>query len=116
MATPNPKMALGGIVRRLVHEGVLTDDDARAATDGAQKEKQSIVRYLVGNGHATGRQVATAAMQEFGLPVVDLDSLDPEMQPISLVDNKLIEKHRAVPLHKRLVGHSPGSLQDEIIR
>jgi len=101
MATPNPKLALGGIARRLVHDGVLDDEAARAATEGAQKEKQSIVRYLVASNHATGRQVAAAAMQEFGLPLVDLDTLDPEVQPINLVDTKLIEKHRAVPLHKR---------------
>ncbi|WP_070987641.1 type IV-A pilus assembly ATPase PilB [Halofilum ochraceum] len=101
MATPNPKLALGGIVRRLVHDGILSDEDARAATEGAQKEKQAVVRYLVGNKQATGRQVATAAMQEFGLPLVDLDTLDPEVQPVSLVEHKLIEKHRAVPLHKR---------------
>ena len=101
MATPNPKLALGGIVRRLVHEGTLSEDDARKATEGAQKEKQSIVRYIVANNFVGGREVAAAAMHEFGIPVVDIDVLDPEVAPTSLVDNKLIEKHRAVPLHKR---------------
>jgi len=94
-------MALGGIVRRLVHDGHLTEDDARKATEGAQKEKQSVVRYMVSNKLASGHEVATAAMHEFGLPVVDLDVLDSEAQPINLVDAQLVEKHRAVPLHKR---------------
>ena len=59
------------------------------------------MRHLVENNHATGPQVATAAMQEFGLPLVDFDTLGRKFQPVSLIDNKLIEKHRAVPLHKR---------------
>ena len=101
MASPGPKLALGGIVRRLVHDGFLAEADARKATEAAQTERQSVVRHLVSHNWASGRDVAQAAMHEFGLPLVDLDMLDPETQPLNLVEKKLIEKHRALPLHKR---------------
>jgi type IV pilus assembly protein PilB len=101
MAAGNPKLALGGILRRLVHEGTLADAKAHEASQGAQREKQSVVRYLVANDIVGGREVATAAMQELGVPVVDLDSLDPDHAPTGLVETQLIEKHRAVPIYKR---------------
>jgi len=41
------------------------------------------------------------ASKEFGLPVFDLDAIDPETIPRDIVDEKLIKKHRALPLYKR---------------
>ena len=101
MATPNPKLSLGGIVRRLVHDGILTERIAGEAVQAAQREKQSVVRYIIAQNLATGRQVAEAAQREFGLPLVDLDAVDSELMPTSAVDGKLLERHHALPLFKR---------------
>jgi len=101
MATPNAKLSLGGIVRRLVHDGVLSENVAREAVQGAQREKQSVVGYIVGQNLASGRAVAEAAVREFGLPLIDLDALDLEMIPSGVISGKLLEKHHALPLFKR---------------
>lgn len=101
MATANPKVAVGGIVRRLAHEWILTEDRAREISESAQREKTSVVRYLVGNNIVSGHQAALAALHEFGLPLADLDALDENALSFSAVDSKLIERHHALPLYKR---------------
>ncbi len=101
MAAANSKIAVGGIVRRLARDGVLSEERAREAGEAAQREKTSVVRHLVANNLVTGHQAAMAALHEFGLPLVDLDALDPDYLSSSAVDSKLVERHHALPLYKR---------------
>jgi len=101
MATSSSKLALGGIARRLAKDGVLDENTASEAAQTAQKEKQSLVRYLVSNSYVSGAQAAVAAVQEFGLPVLDLDTVEFEVAATDAVESSLVEKHHAVPLYKR---------------
>jgi type IV pilus assembly protein PilB len=45
--------------------------------------------------------VAQFASQIFGLPLLDLDALDPVALPLELVDRKLMRERRVLPLRKR---------------
>ncbi len=101
MATASAKTTLSGLPRRLVADSVVSEADALSAVAAAQRNKQSLVVYLVENKIATSRDVATAASEEFGIPTFDLDSIDMESIPATLVEEKLIEKHHALPLTKR---------------
>jgi len=104
MATQiNPAALTGipGIARRLVIEGVISEDDARKAVDASNKQKIPLVSYLVQNGLAPAGQVASAASAEFGIPLFDVRALDLRVAPIKLVDEKLIQQHKALPLFKR---------------
>jgi type IV pilus assembly protein PilB len=104
MATQiNPAALTGipGIARRLVIEGVIAEEDARKAVDASNKQKVPLVSYLVQNGLAPSVQVANAASAEFGIPLFDVRSLDLRLAPIKLVDEKLIQQHKALPLFKR---------------
>ncbi len=104
MATPiNPAQLTGlpGIVRRLVIDGVLGEEDARKAVEASNKQKIPLVSYLVQNAVAPAIQVAGAAATEFGIPLFDVRALDLRQAPIKLVDEKLIQQHRAMPLFKR---------------
>jgi type IV pilus assembly protein PilB len=101
MATAGAKPTLSGLPRRLVAEGVLSEQDAVSAVATAQRDKRSLVVHLVENAIAAGKEVAVAASEEFGIPAFDLDSIDIEAIPITLVEDRLIEKHHALPLIKR---------------
>ena len=52
-------------------------------------------------GLAPAAQVAVAASTEFGIPLLDVRALDLRMAPIKLVEEKLIQQHKALPLFKR---------------
>ncbi len=101
--TTNPQAftGLNGLLRRLALEGHITEPEARKAVEGSVKAKQSISVYLLENGLVNPRQLAMAASVEFGVPVFDPTALDLAQTAVRLVDAKLIEKHRVLPLFKR---------------
>jgi type IV pilus assembly protein PilB len=92
---------LSGVARRLVAEGALSEADARKAAEASSKQRVSLIAYLIENGLADPKLTAAAASQEFGVPLFDASSLDLKIAPIRVIEQALIEKHRAVPLFKR---------------
>jgi len=101
MATTNPIMRLGGLARRLVQDGLLSEEQAAAATEEANDAKRPLVSHLVTSGLVQSREVAVAASIEYGVPLFDLAAIDPEHMPSDLVEEKLLRKHHALPLIKR---------------
>lgn len=95
------EIKLNGLPRKLVIDGLLDEEAAIKALTAAQKDKVSFTNYLVSNNILTAKKIAMEASKEFGLPVFDLDAIDPESIPRDIVDDKLIQKHHALPLYKR---------------
>ncbi len=90
-----------GIARRLVQDGVLSEPEARRAADEAARAKIPLASWLTENNLVSGRQVATAASAEFGMPLLDVEAVDLAQLPLNLVREDLITKHKALPLFKR---------------
>lgn len=112
---------IGGLARRLVSENLIDESVAIAAIKDAAEEQQPFVSRLVANNILGGDAIAVAAAQEFGVPLLDLDSFDTSYIPLKLVDTKLIKKHNVLPLFRRanrlhLAVSDPGNLTafDEI--
>ena len=96
---PDPK--LSGLARRLVLDGLIEETAALEAQENAKKEKTSFTQYIVGKKVISAHKIAMIASNEFGLPLLDLNSIDPATIPRDLVKDALIKKHQAIPLHKR---------------
>ena len=92
---------LQGLSRKLVNDGLIDKEVAIEAITGARKEKITFAQYLVDNKILSAKKIAMEASSEFGIPVFDLNALDVDSIPKDLVDDKLIEKHHALPLFKR---------------
>ncbi|WP_144393680.1 type IV-A pilus assembly ATPase PilB [Pleionea sediminis] len=92
---------VSGLTRRLVSEGLLSEEDAAEATTTAAKNGMAVVKYIVDNKLVEPLQLANIASFEFGVPLFDLDSIDYELIPKNIVEEKLITKHHALPLFKR---------------
>ncbi len=92
---------LSGLTRKLVIDGLISEEEAKKAQASAIKEKVSVVKYLSDKKLVSANKIAVAGSHEFGLPVMDLAGLDLEQLPKELVDLKLIKKHHALPLYKR---------------
>ncbi len=101
MATPSAQMTLNGLARRLVSDGHLAETDALKAQEESDKKKLPLVSYLVEKNLLDGKIIATAASEEFGIPVFDIEAIELEAEITKLVDEKLVRKHRALPLYKR---------------
>ncbi len=104
MATPAPKIKLGGLARRLVSDGLISEADAIAAEEEAQQKGEPFSIYLVKQNLVNSADLARSASSEFGIPAFDINSLDLETVPKELIDEKLeklVRKRHALPIFKR---------------
>lgn len=97
----NDRSALTGLAKQLVLAELLDEKNAQQAHAQAQRNKISLVTYLVQNKLVKSRQLAEVAAEQFGVAFLDLGSIDKESQPKDLVAEKLLRQHRALPLWKR---------------
>ena len=95
------RTGLGGLPQRLVQDGVVDEATVLEALNASRERKISLVTQLVEVGAAQARDIAVAASNEFGVPVFDLDAISPDMDTIKLVSDKLLAKHRVLPLYRR---------------
>lgn len=101
MATGTPRINLGGLADRLVRDQLLSEEDALQAIEDAASKKVMLVQHLIAEKLVDPMQVAYAASLEFGVPLLDLSSYELELCPTSLVDERLIRQHNALPLFNR---------------
>jgi type IV pilus assembly protein PilB len=101
MAVTATQGPLTGLPRRLVQDGIVAEDAVSSALDAIQSLKTSLVPYLIEKGLGDPRQIAIAAAHEFGVPLLDLDAVELDLDVVRLVNEKLLSKHRVLPLAQR---------------
>ncbi|HZF29664.1 MAG TPA: type IV-A pilus assembly ATPase PilB [Gammaproteobacteria bacterium] len=101
MAVTAPQGPLSGLPRRLVQDGIVSEADLNAALEAIGGKSSHLVPHLVANRLGDPRQIAIAASHEFGVPLLDLDAVDLDLEVVKLVDEKLLTKHRVLPLLQR---------------
>jgi len=92
---------LSGLARRLITDGLLSEEDALSAQKHAKKANQPFVSYLVRNKILDSHAIALVASQEFGVPLFDIDAMNMDVAATSLIKESLIRKHHALPLYRR---------------
>ncbi len=95
------RSGLGGLPQRLVQDGVVEEAAMLTALQSAKDRKSSFVTQLISAGAAKARDIAIAASSEFGVPLYDLDSHQVDLDVVKLVQDKLLQKHRCLPLYRR---------------
>jgi type IV pilus assembly protein PilB len=95
------RAALGGLAQRLVQDGLLNETAMQDAIQKAKEKHVNLVSHLVATNLATARDIAISASNEFGVPLLDLDAITIDMDAIKSVSDKLLQKHRVLPLLKR---------------
>ncbi len=101
LAIGGSRSALGGLPQRLVQDGLVDEPTMQNALQSARERKSGVVTQLVGMGAAKARDIAVAASHEFGVPLLDLDCLSVDLDLVRLISDKLLVKHRVVPLFRR---------------
>jgi type IV pilus assembly protein PilB len=95
------RSGLGGLPQRLVQDGVVEEAVMLEAMNTARERKTSVVTTLVTSGAANARDIAVAAANEFGVPLFDLESITLDLDVVRLVNDKLLAKHRVLPIFRR---------------
>jgi type IV pilus assembly protein PilB len=101
LALGGNRSGLGGLPQRLVQDGVVEEAAMLTALQAAKDRKASFVTQLIAAGAAKARDIAVAASAEFGVPLYDLDSHNVDLDTVKLVQDKLLQKHRCLPLYRR---------------
>jgi type IV pilus assembly protein PilB len=101
MAATASQTQLAGLPRRLVQDGIVSEAKLVEASEAAKKDKVQLVAYLVSKDIADARAIAVAASHEFGVPLLDLDAIEMDIDCLRAVDQKMITKHRVLPLVRR---------------
>jgi len=101
MAVSTNKVHLSGLARKLVVDGLMEETAAAEAFQQALKKKHPFVSYLVENKLADSLKIAQAAAEEFGVPLLDINAIEPDPEVTKLLKEDLIRKHNALPLYKR---------------
>jgi type IV pilus assembly protein PilB len=95
------RSSLQGLPQRLVADGLVADSAMLDAVAAAKERRVSVVTYLVEHNLANAREIAIAASHEFGAPLLDLDAIQPDLETVRIVSEKILRKHRVLPLVKR---------------
>jgi len=92
---------LTGLPRRLVQDGIVPEEALNQALEATKGNNGSLVAYLVANELGSPRKIAVAAAYEFGVPLLDLDSVSVDLDVVKLVSEKLLSRYRVLPLTQR---------------
>ncbi|WP_421834476.1 type IV-A pilus assembly ATPase PilB [Neptunomonas phycophila] len=92
---------LSGLARRLVKDGIFSAEVARDAIEKARAAQVPFISHIIDERLVSPHRAATAASDEFGLPLFDLSCVSTSSVPQGLVSDQLINKHHAIPLAKK---------------
>src|SRR6201988_4829246 len=92
------RTGFGGLPQRLVQDGVVDEGTMLEAVNSARERKTNVVTQLVASGAAAARDIAVAASNEYGVPLFDLEAVNVDLDAVRLVSDKLIARHRVLPL------------------
>jgi len=92
---------LPGTGRKLIEEGLLSEEQATDALAKASELGRTFTSHLVRENLIDTIGFAHVAAEEFGLPLLDLNAMDLAQAPGDLVKEELMRKHLIVPVRKR---------------
>jgi len=101
MATHAATRNISGLARALAQQGVMSEHEAEAMQTQAQSTGVSFVEAVLSGKRLTPMQLAVFASRTFGNPLLDLASFDLDQIQKELVDLKLAQSRRVLPLYKR---------------
>jgi type IV pilus assembly protein PilB len=101
MIAVTQQSALSGLARAMVQKKVLPEAEAESIQSQANVAGIGFIEQLIAAKKLTEYQVAEFASETFGLPLLDLDSMDSEQLPIKVVDAKIMTIRKVVPLYQR---------------
>lgn len=92
---------LTGLCRAMVTQGLLSQEEGESLQNQSRGSGETFIASLLRTRRFRADQIAAFASVTFGLPLFNLDALDPGVIPKGAVDPKLLTKHRVLPITLR---------------
>ncbi|MDR5172463.1 type IV-A pilus assembly ATPase PilB [Methylobacillus flagellatus] len=101
MAAVTVPNKLGGLARVLIHQKLLSEDEAITIQTAANNKQISFISQLLQSRRFTALQIAQASSHAFGYPLLDLNTLNPDFLPGKGISPQLMQSYRAITLYNR---------------
>jgi len=96
-----PPSSLSGVARVLVNAGKLSARTAEELTKAARERKSSFVSAVISAGAVRSDDLAHTLSSALALPLLDLNAVDMQKLPRSIVDQKIASQYQLMVLGKR---------------
>ena len=90
-----------GLLNLLIKHQLIEEKAGTQAALKAAKSQRPLLSYLVDNELVDAVKVAELCSREYGVPLFDITQLDHSSIPADLLNEKLVNKHAAIPIFKR---------------
>jgi len=100
-AQTTPSLRLSNIGRKLVENGLMTEEQAVDAMAKASDKGRTFTSHLVREQLVDAAGLAHVAAEDFGIPVISLSAFNLKDAPTDIVNEDLLRKHLILPLGKR---------------
>ena len=88
-----------GLAHSLVAHSYLATEEIPPLLQSAKQEGKAFTSYLVDSNIIDSQVLAQLLEREYGVPLLDLDTFNLEEIPDNLLNEKLIDKHHALPIY-----------------
>ncbi|AKS42252.1 type IV-A pilus assembly ATPase PilB [Wenzhouxiangella marina] len=100
-AQSTPSLRLSNLGRKLVENGLMSEEQAIEAMAKAAEKGRTFTSHLVREKLIDAVGFAHVAAEDFGMPLIDLAAVDLKHAPTDIVQEDLLRKHLILPLTKR---------------
>ena len=90
---------ISGLASSLAACGLLDPDKLQQITASSFSEQKALTTYLVENNFIDSTTLLKFCLEEYGVPLLDIDSLNIEEISEKFLHRKLIEKHHVLPVY-----------------
>lgn len=92
---------LQGISQSLVVNKSISKANAIKYLAEAKANQLSFAQYLIENKIISALDIAVLVSKDFGVPMIDIETIEKETLPAKVISEKLIKRHNVFPLFKR---------------
>ena len=90
-----------GLSTLFIRKQLLSEEQISTAITKSRQSRQSLVSTIISEKIISAREIAELCYEEYGTPLLDLNEFDVNSIAEDLLNKKLIEKHKCLPLFKR---------------
>src|SRR3569832_2501844 len=102
---------LSGLARKLIAKKKHNKKQTQQTNKKTLKNKVSFVAQLVDSKTLDAYTIAETGARDFGIPLFDITTIDPEALAAKAVEEKLVRMHQALP-HKHQKNHQKVAVSD----
>ncbi len=92
---------ISGLARALAQHGLMSEHEAEGHQTAAAQAGVTFVEKILEAKRITPAKLALFASRAFGVPLMDLAAFDPDQYQRDLIDLKIAQSRRVLPLSKR---------------